>query len=73
MAVDILGIFSAFEIPMPSSQKVYIKEMKVNSFQSGIRLKTDKWEKKEEKMYVKRRGGGGVNLFLKSILYKLLD
>ena len=49
MAVDISGIFSAFEIPVPSSQKVYIKEMKVNYFQGGIRLKTGKWKKKEEK------------------------
>ena len=61
MAVDISGIFSAFEIPVPSSQKVYIKEMKVNYFQGGIRLKTDKWKKKgRKKMYVKRGGGGGL-------------
>ena len=60
MAVDFSGIFSAFQIPVPSSQKVYIKEMKVNYFQGGIRLKTDKWKKKGRKKCMLSGGGWGL-------------
>ena len=40
--------------------RVAIKEMKVDSLQNGIRLKTDKWKQKEEECML---SGGNIFKF----------